>query len=60
MIEAHLLLAKARWLGNDTNAALREIYNVLQKDPSMVDAHILGALINNEAGNIKAAEHSLQ
>lgn len=29
LTEAQMLLAKARWLGADTNAALRELYNCL-------------------------------
>jgi len=53
-------LAKAKWLSNDTNAALRELYNCLQKDPTLVEAHILAALINCESGNVKAAENNLQ
>jgi len=60
LTDAQLLLAKAKWLSNDINAALRELYNCLQKDPTLVEAHILAALINSEAGNMKAAENSLQ
>jgi tetratricopeptide repeat protein 21B len=60
LTDAQLLLAKAKWLANDTNAALRELYNCLQKDPTMIEAHVLAALINCESGNIKAAENSLQ
>ena len=59
LTDAQLLLAKSKWLGNDTNAALRELYNCLQKDPTMIEAHILAALINCESGNVKAAENSL-
>jgi tetratricopeptide repeat protein 21B len=59
LTHAQLLLAKAKWLSNDINSALRELYNCLQKDPTMVDAHILAALINCEAGNMKAAENNL-
>jgi len=39
---------------------LRELYNCLQKDPTLVEAHVMAALINCEAGNIKAAENALQ
>lgn len=60
LTDAQLLLAKARWLAADTNAALRELYNCLQKDPTLVEAHVMAALINCEAGNIKAAENALQ
>lgn len=60
LTDAQLLLAKARWLANDTNAALRELYSCLQKDPTLVEAHVLAALINCESGNIKAAENALQ
>ena len=59
LTDAQLLLAKARWLANDTNAALRELHQCLQKDPSMIEAHVLAALINSESGNMKAAENNL-
>ncbi len=60
LTDAQLILAKARWLATDTNGALRELYSCLQKDETLVEAHILGALINSEAGNMKAAENNLQ
>lgn len=60
LTDAQLLLAKAKWLANDTNAALKELYNCLQKNQKMTEAHILSALINSEAGNMKAADNSLQ
>lgn len=53
-------MAKAKWLANDTNAALRELHNCLQKDPTLIEAHVLAALINCESGNTKAAENNLQ
>jgi hypothetical protein len=31
----------------------------LEKDPTMVEAHILSAIINSELGNSKAADISL-
>jgi len=52
-------LAKAKWLAADTNSALRELYNCLQKDPTLVEAHVMAALINCEAGNTKAADNAL-
>lgn len=55
-----MLLAKARWLANDTTAALKEIHDCLEKDPSMVEAHILAAIINSECGHMKAADLNLQ
>jgi len=33
LTEAHVLLAKARWLHNDTNSALRVLFECLQRDP---------------------------
>jgi predicted Zn-dependent protease len=60
LTDAQLLLAKAKWLANDINSALRELYNCLQKDPTLIEAHVLTALINCESGNVKAAENSLQ
>lgn len=42
------------------NAALRELHNCLQKDPTLIEAHVLAALINCEGGNVKAAENNLQ
>jgi hypothetical protein len=59
LTDAQLLLAKARWLANDVNAALRELHNCLQKDPTLIEAHVLAALINCESGSIKAAENNL-
>lgn len=60
MLEAQVQLAKARWLLNDTPGALKEISEVLQKDSSCVEAHIMAALINSEAGNMKAADNFLK
>jgi hypothetical protein len=36
-----------------------EIKECLEKDPTMVEAHIFAALINSENGNNKAAEQNL-
>ncbi len=58
--EAQVLLAKARWLNNDTPGALREIRDCLDKNSSVVEAHIMAALINSEAGNMKAADNFLK
>ena len=58
--EAQILLAKARWLANDTSQALKTLHDCLQNDPSLVEAHVLSAVINNEAGNVRAANSSLQ
>lgn len=60
MLEAQVQLAKARWLQGDTPGALRELSDVLQKDSSCVEAHIMAALINSEAGNMKAADNYLK
>lgn len=60
MLEAQVLLAKARWLIIDTPGALRELSDVLQKDSGCVEAHIMAALINSEAGNMKAADNFLK
>ena len=57
--EAQVLLAKAKWLANDTTAALREIHDCLEKESTMVEAHILAAIINSDAGNMKAADVNL-
>lgn len=59
LAEAQVLLAKARWLANNSAAALREIQSCLEKEPNMVEAHIFAALINSEAGHLKAAENNL-
>ena len=56
LTEAQVMLAKCRWLGHYTSAALKEIKECLEKDPTMVEAHIFAALINSENGNNKAAE----
>jgi tetratricopeptide (TPR) repeat protein len=59
LTEAQVLLAKAKWLANDTTAALKEIKDCLDKDPTLVEAHILAAIINSECGNSKAADSNL-
>ena len=60
LTQAQVLLAKARWLFNDTPGALREINDCLNKDATVVEAHILAALINSEAGKHKAADNYLK
>ena len=55
-----MLLAKARWLFNDTPAALKELHDCLKKDENCVEAYILAALINSEDGNMKAADNYLK
>ena len=40
--------------------ALREINDCLSKDPTVVEAHGLAAVINSEAGNMKAADNFLK
>ena len=54
------MLAKARWLNNDTPGALREIQDCLSKNSTVVEAHIMAALISSEAGNMKAADNFLK
>lgn len=54
------MLAKARWLNNDTSGALKELHDCMKKDESCVEAHILAALINSEDGNMKAADNYLK
>jgi tetratricopeptide repeat protein 21B len=58
--QAQVLLAKARWLNNDTPGALKELHDCMKKDESCVEAHILAALINSENGNMKAADNYLK
>lgn len=60
LTEAQVLLAKAYWLGNDPNGALKQLHDCLDKDPTMVEAHILAALINSDQGNSKASQLNLQ
>ena len=60
LTQAQVLLAKARWLQNDTPGALKEIGDCLNKDQTVVEAHILAALINSDAGNMKAADNYLK
>jgi hypothetical protein len=47
-----VLLAKARWLNNDTPGALTELHDCMKKDESTTEAYILAALINSERGNM--------
>ena len=60
LAQAQVLLAKARWLFNDTPGALREINDCLSKDSTVVEAHVLAAVINSEAGNMRAADNFLK
>jgi Tfp pilus assembly protein PilF len=53
-------LAKSKWLANDPQSALKELQDCLDKDPTMVEAHILSAIINSEQGNMQAADRYLQ
>ena len=39
---------------------MKTLHDCLQNDPSLVEAHVLAAVINNEAGNVRAANSSLQ
>jgi len=39
---------------------LKELHDCLEKDPTMVEAHILAAVINSECGNTKASNINLQ
>jgi Tfp pilus assembly protein PilF len=48
LTEAQIMLAKAQWLANDTTNALKQLNDCISKDFSMVEAHILAALINSE------------
>lgn len=58
--QAQVLLAKARWLNNDTPGALKELHDCMKKDESCVEAHIHAALIYSEDGNMKAADNYLK
>ena len=58
--EAQILLAKARWLTNEVNVALKTLHEWLKTDPNLVEAHILTAIINMESGDIQAANNALQ
>jgi Flp pilus assembly protein TadD len=60
LTEAQILLGKAKWLNNDTNGALRELNDCLQKNPNAVEAHMQAALINSDIGNMKAADTLLK
>ena len=39
---------------------MKEIGDCLNKDQTVVEAHILAALINSDAGNMKAADNYLR
>ena len=60
MTEAQVLQAKSKWLANDSTAALKELHDCVEKDPTMVEDHILSALINAEEGKSMAADINLQ
>lgn len=60
LAQAQVLLAKARWLFNDSPGALREINDCLNKDQTVVEAHVLAAVINSDAGNMRAADNFLK
>ena len=58
--EAHITLAKAKWLANDVQTALKTIHECLEQDHERVDAHVLSAVINIDGGNTDAAKSALQ
>jgi lipopolysaccharide biosynthesis regulator YciM len=60
LTEAQVLLAKAYWINNDPNGALKQLHDCLDKDPTMVEAHILQALIHSDQGNQKGSQQSLE
>lgn len=58
--EANIMLAKARWLTNEVNIALKILHDCLKSDPKLVEAHVLTSIINMESGDIQAANNALQ
>ena len=58
--EAHITLAKAKWLANDISASLKVLHECITNDPERVEAHVMSAVINIEDGNISAARSALQ
>jgi Tfp pilus assembly protein PilF len=53
------MLAKAQGLANDTTNSLKQLNDCISKDFSMVEAHILAAMINSQQGNSKASQLNL-
>ncbi|CAG9315664.1 unnamed protein product [Blepharisma stoltei] len=60
IIEGHLMLAKAKYISNDNQAAQRYIQIALQLDPDCIDALIINALINLQSSQYLAASASLE
>jgi len=60
LLEAKLLLANARFIGNDIEAAQRSISKLLQMEPSFAAAHLLNARVHLAQEKNKAAQQSLE
>jgi tetratricopeptide repeat protein 21B len=58
--EAQLLLAKSKYIANDTSSAQKCISICLQMDPDCIDALILSALIYVSSGEYTAASNTLE
>ena len=60
MIESHLLLAKCKFVANDSGSAQKYLSICLMMDPSCVDALLLSALISVAAGQFAAASNAIE
>ena len=60
IIEAHLLLAKAKWIANDSTAAHSELALCTKMAPDMLESYILASILHKEDGNLTAAFNYLE
>jgi len=60
MLEAHLMLARSRFLAADMEGSVRGVTQCLRLEPTFADAHILMAQIYLYQGNNRMAAQSLE
>eukprot|EP00826_Nyctotherus_ovalis_P013769 TRINITY_DN1376_c0_g6_i1.p1 TRINITY_DN1376_c0_g6~~TRINITY_DN1376_c0_g6_i1.p1 ORF type:complete len:1241 (-),score=463.36 TRINITY_DN1376_c0_g6_i1:317-4039(-) len=60
IIEARMLLAKAKWISGDVTAAQNALNACITMAPDNVEPYVLSAQIHMEEGNLAAATSSLE
>eukprot|EP01022_Parablepharisma_sp_SALTPOND_P023515 TRINITY_DN4_c0_g4_i1.p1 TRINITY_DN4_c0_g4~~TRINITY_DN4_c0_g4_i1.p1 ORF type:complete len:1365 (-),score=175.90 TRINITY_DN4_c0_g4_i1:25171-29265(-) len=60
IIEAHMLLARAKWISGDVAAAQTALNNCMTMAPDNVEPYILSAQIHKEENNLTAAFSCLE
>ncbi len=60
IIEAHVLLARSKWIANDVTAALNSLNACMTMAPDSVEPYILSAQIHMEENNLTSASSCLE